>query len=98
MQRRLAGYARAKIYLAQDFLATFAREDDRGYITEEAKRWVVRMNDLMIPWVYVLARTTDDRKLKRVLEMTQDEGAEPRKGAAITKNGPGAQDACKEGT
>ena len=69
---------------ALTLLTRFAREDDRGYITEEAKRWVVRMNDLMIPWVYVLARTTDDRKLKRVLEMTQDEGAEPRKGAPVS--------------
>ena len=33
--------------------------------------------------IYVLARVTTDRQLRRVLEMTQDEGKDPRGGAPV---------------
>ena len=56
MQRRLAGFALRQICDAQDFLGTVCYTDARGFIPEEIKRTVVRVNMAIEPWVGLLSR------------------------------------------
>ena len=66
MQRRLAGFALRQICDAQDFLGTVCYTDARGFIPEEIKRTVVRVNTAVEPWVLLLSRIVDHRRLSQV--------------------------------
>ena len=64
-------------------MAGFTYEDDRGYITEERKRWVVRLNDAIRPWIRLLARISDEPHLKKLDYMTQDRTLGPEDGVPV---------------
>lgn len=66
MQRRLVGYARHMIYMAQDFIATFCMEDERGYFLEADKRLLCRMNKAMLPWTDLLGTVTSHKYLWKI--------------------------------
>ena len=50
-------------------MAGFAYEDERGFLTEERKRMVVKLNDAIRPWVHVLTRIVRDRQIRRIYDL-----------------------------
>ena len=62
MQRRLAGFALRQICDAQDFLGTVCYTDARGFIPEEIKRTVVRVNMAIEPCLRKVQKMASDRK------------------------------------
>ena len=68
-QRKLAGHARSMILIAQDFIAHYCMEDERGFFTKEAKLWMTRMNDAMRPWVRLLGEITSHKRLSKLAPM-----------------------------
>lgn len=69
MQRELVGWARGMIYLAQDFMATFCKEDQRGWFTEKAGKLVIRMNEAILPWASILGKITTHKRFRQIEEM-----------------------------
>jgi hypothetical protein len=37
-------------------MANFCYEDDRGFLTEEVKRMVVKLNDALTPWAVLVGK------------------------------------------
>jgi len=77
-QRRLAGHARQMLFTAQDFIAQYCVEDERGFYTEAVKRRMVRVNDAMRPWVKLLGKITTHKRFSELASMIvegQVEGA-----------------------
>ena len=64
MQRKLAGYARAMIFLAQDFMTNFASRNAQDIVSEKKKRSVAKINDAIRPWALLLIKLTNDSKMK----------------------------------
>ena len=69
MQRKLAGYVYSRIYLAQDFLAGFAYEDGRGFLTKKRKGYVVKLNDALKSWIRILSNISTNTQLRRLRQM-----------------------------
>ena len=66
LQRKLLGFALRKIDLAQDFMANFCYEDDRGFLTEEVKRMVVKLNDALTPWAVLVGKIATHKRLTEI--------------------------------
>ena len=64
-QRKALGHALRVIYEAHDFVGSTCGADARGFVTEERKRRVVRVNDALIPWYALLSHITDHASLRR---------------------------------
>ena len=58
MHKKLIGIALQKVHLVQDLLKIIAYEDEHGNITEQSKKWIVQLNDLLLPWIRFLAEAT----------------------------------------
>ena len=79
-QRRLAGHARAMLFVVSDYISMFCMEDERGYYTEKVKREVFKLNEAMRPWAILLGRITTHKRLTQVADLcTQSsmEGGRP---------------------
>lgn len=68
-QQRLAGHARAMLYLIRDYIATFCMEDERGWFTEAVKREVTTLNELAHPWILLLGKITMHKRLRQVADI-----------------------------
>ena len=58
MHKRLIGIAMQKIYMVQDLIKLVAYENRDGCISEKAKRWMVQLNDMLLPLIKFLAKAT----------------------------------------
>ena len=50
-QRRLLGHILARVYEAQDALAILCVADEAGRMSAEKKRWFMRVNRALFPWI-----------------------------------------------
>ena len=78
-QRKLAGYARMMILTAQDFIELFCLEDERGFLTNVAKKCVIRINDAVRKWVKILGKISTHKRLTEIADMI----VEQPKGAVV---------------
>jgi hypothetical protein len=65
-QRRALGHLLRVVFEAHDFLGATCKEDARGFITEERKRMLVKVNDALIPWYATLSRVIKHTVLERL--------------------------------
>ena len=68
MQRKLLGYIMQNIYKAHDFMAMFCYEDQRGFITNNVKEILVRLNKALTPWYLAYGQITKHKRLKQIAQ------------------------------
>ena len=47
-------------------MANFCYEDDRGFLTEEVKRMVVKLNDALTPWAVLVGKIATHKRLTEI--------------------------------
>ena len=72
MQKRMLGFARAMVYLGQDFLATFAVKTN-GIMSEKKKRQVAQINDAIAPWARLIIEIASDKNLAKLSQYVATE-------------------------
>ena len=68
MQRKLLGYIMHNIYKAHDFMAMFCYEDQRGFITNNVKEILVRLNKALTPWYLAYGQITKHKRLQQIAQ------------------------------
>ena len=79
VQRKLVGFLLSRVYEAIDFLGIVSYQDERGMISEEKKRRVVRVNEALTPWVKTLARVLMHAQLEKLDKFWKSQSAGERK-------------------
>ena len=68
MQRQLIGHLLRKIFIAQDFLAMYAYENEKLEIPDQIKSIIKQINDDLVPLIRMLGKITQHKRLNQITE------------------------------